>query len=118
MQISQLSSQVTAASNQQQQRPANEEFVVREHPILKRDPAPKQITQPSPQEFLKKIEELTDGGTRSVRFEMDNELKMLVVKIFNNDTNELVRQVPSESLLGTTKALQEFRRGLVVDDKT
>lgn len=69
-------------------------------------------------EILKKIQELTDGGNHSVRFEMDSEINVLVVKVYNSKTDELVRQIPAESLLGTAKALREFSRGLMVDDKT
>lgn len=69
----------------------------------------------SPEEILTKIKDLTDGGMHSVRFEMDSASKALVVKIYNQD-DELVRQVPSEELLGASKVLRELR-GILFDDK-
>lgn len=72
----------------------------------------------SAEEFLKNVKALTDGGQHSVRFEMDHEVNMMVVKIYDSKSNEMIQQIPAESLLGTTKALQEYRRGLVVDDKS
>jgi len=69
----------------------------------------------SSEEILTKIKDLTDGGMHSVRFEMDGESKALVVKIYSQD-NELIRQVPSEELLGASKVLRDFR-GMLFDDK-
>jgi len=77
-------------------------------------PAVKRV---SAEEFLKKVRSLTDGGQHSVRFEMDKDLNVMVVKIYNSHSDELIQQIPAESLLGTTKALQEYRRGLLVDDQ-
>ena len=75
-------------------------------------------TKVAPEEVLKRISALTDGGAHSVHFEMDQDLNMLVVKVYNTSTNELIRQIPAESLLETAKALNEYRRGLIVDDKS
>jgi flagellar protein FlaG len=69
----------------------------------------------SPEEILTKIKDLTDGGMHSVRFEMDRASRELVVKIYNQE-EELVRQVPSEELLGASRVLREYR-GLLFDDK-
>ena len=93
--------------------------VVRERQAPMRDahpqPAEKRV---SAEEFLKKVKSLTDGGQHSVRFEMDKEVNMMVVKIYNSSSNELIQQIPAESLLGTAKALQEYRRGMLVDDQS
>jgi len=77
-------------------------------------PAEKRV---SAEDFLKKVQQLADGGNHSVRFEMDKEVNILVVKVYNNKTQELLSQTPAESLLGTAKALQEYRRGMLIDDK-
>ena len=71
----------------------------------------------SAEDFLKKVAALTDGGQHSVRFEMDRDVNVLVVKVFDSKSNELIQQIPAESLLGATKALQEYRLGLLVDDQ-
>lgn len=94
--------------------------VVRErHQAVRHDAAP-QATEKrvSAEEFLKKVAALTDGGLHSVRFEMDQDVNMLVVKVFDSSTQELLQQIPAESLLGSTKALQEYRRGMLVDGQS
>lgn len=93
--------------------------VVRE----RQSPAREALPQPaekrvSAEEFLKKVRALTDGGQHSVRFEMDKDVNMMVVKIYDSSSNELLQQIPAESLLGTAKALQEYRRGMLVDDQS
>jgi flagellar protein FlaG len=70
----------------------------------------------APEEILDKITALTDNGTHSVRFEMDKDIHALVVKIYDRQTEELVRQIPAEELLETAKDLRNYR-GLLVDDK-
>lgn len=99
--------------------PSGQGNVVRERLTPRHDavpqPAEKRV---SAEDFLKKVAALTDGGQHSVRFEMDRDVNMMVVKIFDSRSNELLQQIPAESLLGTTKALQEYRRGLLVDDQS
>ncbi|NTV14074.1 MAG: flagellar protein FlaG [Desulfobulbaceae bacterium] len=93
--------------------------VVRERQSPMRDTLPHPVEKRvSAEDFLKKVAALTDGGQHSVRFEMDQDVNMMVVKIFDSSSNELLQQIPAESLLGTTKALQEYRRGLLVDDQS
>ena len=77
-------------------------------------PADKRV---APEEILKRIKELTEGGAHSVRFEMDPEINVLVIRMYDSKTEELIRQIPAESLLETARSLQEYRRGLIVDDR-
>jgi flagellar protein FlaG len=70
----------------------------------------------APEEILDKITAMTDNGTHSVRFEMDKDVNTLVVKIYDRETDELVRQIPAEELLGVAKTLKDFR-GLLIDQK-
>lgn len=72
----------------------------------------------SPEEVLKRISSLTDGGTHSVHFEMDKDVNMLVIRVYESRTNELIRQIPAESLLETAKAITDYQRGLIVDGKS
>lgn len=93
--------------------------VVRERQSPLHDSAPRPTEKRvSAQDFLKKVQQLADGGNHSVRFEMDKDINVLVVKVFDSKTQELLSQTPAESLLGTAKALQEYRRGLLIDDQS
>lgn len=52
-----------------------------------------------PEELLDQIKSVTQDGLYSVRFEKDDETTDLVVKIFDNETQEVIRQIPAEELL-------------------
>jgi len=73
-------------------------------------------TPVQPEEILSKINALAEDGTYSVRFETDPDTKKLVVKIVNSGTQEVIRQIPAEKMLGLEKALTDFT-GIVIDRK-
>jgi len=60
------------------------------------------------EELLDQIKAITDNGLYSVRFEKDEKLSDLVVKIFDNDTQEVIRQIPAEELINFKANFKEF----------
>jgi len=69
-----------------------------------------------PEELLDQIKSLTEDGLYSVRFERDDKMKDLVVKIFDNETQKVIRQIPAEELLKFKATFSELV-GNVVDTK-
>jgi len=65
------------------------------------------------EELLDKIKELTEDGLYSIRFETDAKSDSLIVKVVDSETNELIRQVPSEELLTLHKRMIEFRGNFI-----
>jgi flagellar protein FlaG len=68
-----------------------------------------------PEELISQIKALTEEGLYSIRFEQ-NDNADLIVKIFDQKTDELVSQIPAEELLNLAKALEDLR-GNIVDTK-
>lgn len=66
-----------------------------------------------PEELLEQIKEITKDGVYSVRFEKDEEISDLVVKIFDNDTQEVIRQIPAEEMLNFKATFAEMIGNLV-----
>jgi flagellar protein FlaG len=66
-----------------------------------------------PEELLNQITALTDDGQYSVRFEKNDDLQQLVVKNVNQETDEVVRQIPSEELINLSRHLQELQGNIV-----
>lgn len=66
-----------------------------------------------PEELLDKIKALTENGTYSVRFENNREFDQLIVKVVDTQTDEVIRQVPAEELLGVIASLAELRGKIV-----
>ncbi len=71
-------------------------------------------TRVAPEEVLGKIRELTEGGVYSVRFELNREVDRVVVKVVDQESGEVKRQIPAEELLNLSKNLKELR-GLLFD---
>jgi flagellar protein FlaG len=70
-----------------------------------------------PEEILTQIKALTENGQFSVRFENDARSKVMVVKIVDSETQEVIRQVPAEELLGMRAALDNLH-GNLIDTKS
>ena len=66
-----------------------------------------------PEELLDKIKSLTQDGLYSVRFEKDKKSSELVVKIFDNATEKIIRQIPPEELLNFKATFEELIGNLV-----
>lgn len=67
-----------------------------------------------PEEILNQIKALTDNGMYSVRFEKSKEMDQMVVKIVDPRTDEVIRQIPAEEVVGVKASLDAFR-GQIVD---
>lgn len=65
------------------------------------------------EELLTQIKALTENGLYSVRFENDERSKQLIVKVVDSETQEVIRQVPAEEVLGVNAALAELQGNLV-----
>lgn len=66
-----------------------------------------------PEQILSKINALTENGAYSVRFEKDERSGQLVVKIVNSQTQEVIRQIPAEEMLGFREALDNLQGNIV-----
>lgn len=66
-----------------------------------------------PEELLDQIKGLTENGVYSVRFETDETLDAMVVKVVDRDSDEVIRQIPPEELLHLMENLKELRGNLV-----
>jgi flagellar protein FlaG len=86
-----------------------------EAPVQAQENAAKSTVQS--EEILSKIKALTDNGAYSVRFEKDDRTGQLVVKIVDSQTQEVLRQVPAEAMLGLREALSDLQ-GNIVDTKS
>ncbi len=67
-----------------------------------------------PEELLSQIKALTREGLYSVRFEKDRKSEEFVVKVVDQDTDEVIRQIPPEELVNLSRHLRELR-GSIVD---
>jgi flagellar protein FlaG len=67
------------------------------------------------EELLSQIKAVTENGAYSVRFEQSDN-KEFVVKIYDEKTKEVIRQIPAEEMLKLKEALKDLT-GNIVDTK-
>lgn len=72
-----------------------------------------ESSQVQSEELLNQIKALTEDGLYSVRFEKDDAVNELVVKIIDHETEEVIRQIPAEELLSLSKHLQDLSGNFV-----
>lgn len=65
---------------------------------------------------IKKLNTNDDIMKRGLRFEKVDDLGEWVVKVFNTDTGEIIRQIPSEESIKIAKGLEEII-GTIYDEK-
>lgn len=73
----------------------------------------KAMEEVPPEEILDKIKSLTEDGAFSIRFEKNDDMNKLVVKLVDRQTDEVVRQIPTEDLLDTLGKLSDLRGNIV-----
>ncbi len=69
--------------------------------------------QIQPEELLQNIKALTEDGLYSVRFEMYRDTDELVINLIEQESGEVIRQIPAEEILGLHKVLADLRGNLV-----
>ena len=66
------------------------------------------ISQEELQKLLQEIRRKLDYMNRYLKIDIDDQLEIPVVKIFERDTNRLIRQIPPDHLLQLMKKIDEM----------
>ena len=80
---------------------------------------PTNEVQPSRQELdkaVKAVNEFVGSVNNSLKFSVDEDTGQTVVKVIDNATKEVIKQVPSKEMLEIAKALDNLK-GLLVQQK-
>ena len=80
------------------------------------DPSFKIDTKENVQQVIDSLNKFLEPNSTSVKFELHEELNEYYVTIVNDDTHEVVREIPSKKILDIYAAMTEFL-GFVVDKK-
>lgn len=69
------------------------------------------------------VADFLNVSSRSVNFQLHDESERTVIKVFDNDTQELIKQFPSDEVLEIAKRIVELREdvgrktGILLDEK-
>ena len=68
---------------------------------------------------VKKMNDAMQGSTQSLQFSIDEDSKDIVVKVIDQSTKEVVRQIPSKEALqiakSIDKSIDKMQQGLLID---
>ena len=67
-------------------------------------------------DFKKKLEKLRIIFRGEAEFSIDRESNMIIVRIKDKETGEIIRQIPPEVVLKIAKSIEEFL-GLLLDER-
>jgi flagellar protein FlaG len=75
-----------------------------------------EMTADEMQAVVDKLNEFMHNGQRNLNFSVDRETDETVIKVMNSETQEVIRQFPSEEALKLTQHI-EGMMGLIFNDR-
>lgn len=78
--------------------------------------AREELTPRDLQESVNRVNEAVKVFNSSVRFSIDEETQLRVVRVVDLETDEVIRQIPSEEVLAIARAFDKLQ-GLLLKDK-
>jgi len=82
--------------------------------IVPPDTQKTQLTGESLHQMVDKLQEYTSSQKRNISFRVDEISNRAVVTVVNTETNEVIRQIPSEEMLALAHRL-ESNMGAILD---
>ena len=76
----------------------------------------KSIDENLLKDIAKSANEIADVFNKVLRFEVLDDLKMIVVKVENKQTGEVIRQIPPEEIVKLAKNIEKLL-GMLIDEK-
>jgi len=64
---------------------------------------------------VKKMNDAMLGSSQSLQFSIDEDSKDIVVKVIDQSTKEVVRQIPSKEALQIAKSIDKMQQGLLIN---
>lgn len=120
MNASNVAATVQTSATQQAAKPdtaaAINEQVKQQKATSEQVQSAQEMTAEDVQAVVDKLNEFMHNGQRNLSFSVDKETEDMVVKVMDTQTNEVIRQFPSEETLKLAKHL-EGMLGLIFNDK-
>jgi flagellar protein FlaG len=79
---------------------------------------PADGTEPSHEDVSAAVKKMNDamlGSSQSLQFSIDEDSKDIVVKVIDQSTKEVVRQIPSKEALQIAKSIDKMQQGLLIN---
>ena len=76
----------------------------------------KQNTEKEVENAVNKINKFLDGEGTHVQYEKHDVLNQMIIKVIDNNTNEVIKEIPSKKILDMVAKMCEMA-GILVDKK-
>ena len=76
------------------------------------------VVKPSREDVSAAVRKMNDamlGSSQSLQFSIDEDSKDIVVKVIDQSTKEVVRQIPSKEALQIAKSIDKMQQGLLIN---
>jgi flagellar protein FlaG len=95
------------------------------NPVTENEPSPAvaNVKQEDVENQIEQLQQFNQNISRSLQFEVDDELGVTIVRVIDKETDELIRQFPPEELLNLSRRLKELNeqntsiRGVLLQEK-
>jgi flagellar protein FlaG len=84
------------------------------------EPQPRPVSEPSPQQVkqaAESINRVVKQSSSNLEFSFDASSRKLVVRMVDTETGELIRQVPSEVVLAIAESIEQYQKGLLLNQR-
>ena len=85
-------------------------------PIAQQNVDSKPVSDEKVQQAVDQIQNFTDKAARNLKFTIDSDTGKTVVKVLDSQTQEVIRQFPSEEAISIARTLDKVQ-GLLFSDK-
>lgn len=79
-------------------------------------PAQAQLSSEAAKQVARQINDFLNASSSNLQFLVDAESSKVLVRIVDVETNEVIRQIPSEEMLVLSRAMDQMP-GLLIQDK-
>lgn len=79
------------------------------------EPASKEKERKDLESLMNSLNEFIQPAHTSIKFQLHDKLEEYYVQVINDDTKEVIREIPSEKMLDIYAAMKEYL-GLMVDE--
>jgi len=76
-------------------------------------PVPEPVRAETMKQIASNINDFLKSSSSNLQFMVDVDTKKVVVRVVDSETNQLIRQIPSEEMVAISKALDQMT-GLLV----
>lgn len=76
--------------------------------------------QPSPEQLKNVVENINKAlkqSNKSLEFSVDTDTKRQLVKLVDTETGDVIRQFPSEDALAISRAIDQFQKGMLLQQE-